>query len=876
MAEKICIVLRVEINEGRNLAAKDKSGTSDPFVIVRLGSQKKRTEVIRRDLNPRWDAQFDFSVDASSFPLSVQLICYDKDRITKEYIGETTISTGMLVSGEKPKFWASSQQEILQLVDRKNKKNKVENPGVLSVKYGFYTLELDDATIFKAHKPIWDVLGQYSSTVYKRFYLESGLPLPDSNRSSPSPTRGLGKPEHQPLVHQFPGEAAMEQLLGPILPDSGALSDGNLSDSGNEATLFGIDEKNPLLGVIVIDIVSSSDLPYDKNLTRTSFDMDPFVVITHGRQTFKTRFLRHTLNPVWNERLYFHVRQSYLSHVVKFSVYDHDKFSNNDFIGSYTVTVQELLDLQAQGGENPNMSTRDQIIPLALAKDKWRESFKSTMTIRANFRAAEELRGAFLLALVKEYDTDNNGAMNHKEILSLLEYLQAIAPEKLVDRFFRGCGKSPDTEELSFQEFLPVLETYIKEGNSGSTSDLSGSSKSSDSEGEIEMARHRIFYIDRCPLCHKVDLSWMGDTEIITHVAICSMKDPSVQIDRLMTGDFVTEAYAQRKWFTRAMNRLGYGRYSVGRNNANIIVQDRTTGQLIEEKIPVYIRLGIRLLYKNIASKSAVDTRAIRHLLKSTSLKQGRKFDDPASVRNIRPFIQFHQINEEEILEPIESFKNFNEFFYRKIKPDSRTLASPNPKVAVSPADCRCTCFPTINEATQLWIKGEHFSVARLLGETAAEGQLAQAFDGGSLAIFRLAPQDYHRFHFPVDGRVRPPQPIDGQYFTVNPMAIRSPLDVYGENKRIVSVIESEQFGLVAYVSIGAMMVGSIVLTCEPMQQYSRMDEFGYFAFGGSTIVLLFQKGMIKFDEDLVENSRRSLETLIRMGSSIGTKPGTL
>ncbi|KAK9762974.1 phosphatidylserine decarboxylase [Basidiobolus ranarum] len=877
MMERTSIIFQLAIIEGCQLPVKGRGGSSDPFVVVHFNGKKYRTAVVRRNLNPVWNAVFNFSVEASDFPFSMKLLCCSKDRIRKNYIGEVCLSTHHLVSGELPKTWERSEIEDLQLV---NHKNKNENPGFIKIRYGFVTSE-DDICDFVSWKPIWDAFAAQSFPVYTNLYRskqESNGYLSSSTEDFSETMRELS-------------EATTERLiLGHEASDSGTLFEGSSSDSCSDSTPTGVDTKNPLLGVVFIDILSSSDLPYDKNLTRTSFDMDPFVVITHGRETFKTRFLRHTLNPIWNERLCFHIRRSYLNHVVKFSVYDHDKFSNNDFIGSYTVTVKELLSLQGQAADSQNTVMVEKTVPLVLAKDKWRESFKSNLTIRASLKTTDELRSALWMALIKQHDSDENGSINHFEILSLLEYLKTMAPEKLADQIFKECGKSPNVDELSFTELITVLESYTREEGSKASIECDDSLRSSElledldlrnntiSHGEAYPRGQKMFYIDTCPICCKYDLSMLSDADIVTHVAICTMEDPEIRVERLMVGDFVTEAYAQRKWFARAVNRLGYGRYRVGRNNANIIVQNRATGQLMEEKIPAYIRLGIRLLYKNIASKSTVDTRAIRRLLKATSLKQGRKFNDPASISSIRPFIQFHQINTDEIRDPIESFKNFNEFFYRKLKPESRVLVAPNdPRVVVSPADCRCTCFPTTNNATRLWIKGEDFTIARLLGETSEENQvLAQIFEDGPLVICRLAPQDYHRFHFPVDGRVRSHQALDGQYFTVNPMAIRSGLDVYGENKRNVTIIESEQFGLVAFVSIGAMMVGSIELTCEPGQRYSRMDEFGYFAFGGSTIVLLFQQGMVKFDTDLVENSQRSLETLIQVGNSIGIRPDAL
>lgn len=111
--------------------------------------------------------------------------------------------------------------------------------------------------------------------------------------------------------------------------------------------------------------------------------------------------------------------------------------------------------------------------------------------------------------------------------------------------------------------------------------------------------------------------------------------------------------------------------------------------------------------------------------------------------------------------------ETFNEFFYRKLKEDARPVTNPNdPGTIVSGADCRMMAFASITEATKLWIKGREFSVARLLGE--AYREQATRYNGGSLAIFRLAPQDYHRFHSPVDGVIGPMTYIAGEYYTVN------------------------------------------------------------------------------------------------------------
>jgi phosphatidylserine decarboxylase len=252
----------------------------------------------------------------------------------------------------------------------------------------------------------------------------------------------------------------------------------------------------------------------------------------------------------------------------------------------------------------------------------------------------------------------------------------------------------------------------------------------------------------------------------------------------------------------------------------------------------------------------------VRKLLRSLSFKQGRKYDDPASAAEIEGFIAFHQLDMSEVLHPVSEFKSFNEFFYRALKPDARPCSAPDdPRVIVSPADCRSVVFNTLDTAQAIWVKGREFTLQRLMGDAYPED--AKRYVGGSLGIFRLAPQDYHRFHIPVDGVMGEPKQIDGEYYTVNPMAIRSALDVYGENIRVMVPIDSVTHGRVMVVCVGAMMVGSTVITRKAGEQVKRAEELGYFKFGGSTLLLLFEPGQMRYDDDLVDNSKSALETLV-------------
>ena len=134
----------------------------------------------------------------------------------------------------------------------------------------------------------------------------------------------------------------------------------------------------------------------------------------------------------------------------------------------------------------------------------------------------------------------------------------------------------------------------------------------------------------------------------------------------------------------------------------------------------------------------------------------------------------------------------------------------------------------------------------------------------------RLCPSDYHRYHFPCTGTLSHYEDIAGALHSVNPIALASGADVFGANKRSLTVIETESFGSLAYLEVGAFGVGSIVNT-KREGPVEKMDEKGYFKFGGSTVVLVFEPGKIKFSEDLVANSAGGRETLVKVGQDLAT-----
>lgn len=605
-----------------------------------------------------------------------------------------------------------------------------------------------------------------------------------------------------------------------------------------------------IVGLLSLEIVAAQRLPKEKRFLRPSgYASNPFVTISFGKKSFRTKVRKNTTNPVWKEKLAFSVKATEMNYQVMFSVYDYESLGYNTCLAKANIRTCQFI-------QNPEQVIK-LAIPLNMSKphqDYDGESDSPCLLVKGSFLPYEKVRQNFWTKLLKAFDLNHNGFICKLEFETMLESLGSTLSESTINKIFEEALEKEENRELTIEAAVKVLE-YL-------TVHPPNSAIGTEDEEKVVILNH-------CPFCMKHWTTKQEEIDVITHLGICSASETN-QMDKFVMGGFLTEEYASRKWFARLLSFMSFGNYRVGRNNGNILVQDRRTGKLIEEKMPTYIRLGIRMLHQNIVTyNTAVDFGYVRNIFQSLTIQQGQKYDHPSSVNNIPHFIKYHKIPVHEIADPLTSFKSFNEFFYRRIKLDEyRPVASPDdPYVTISPADCRLNVFESISDATKLWIKGINFNVTSLLKD---EG-LGKYFEGGSLVIARLAPQDYHRFHSPVDGIVTMNYHIPGTYYTVNPMAVRQKVDVYTENARTVTLIESPQFGKVAFVSIGAMMVGSIVITPEIGAEVKRMSEMGYFAFGGSTIVLLYSKdAQIEFDKDLVSNSRDQLETLIKVGESIG------
>ncbi|KAI8091016.1 phosphatidylserine decarboxylase-domain-containing protein [Gilbertella persicaria] len=309
-------------------------------------------------------------------------------------------------------------------------------------------------------------------------------------------------------------------------------------------------------------------------------------------------------------------------------------------------------------------------------------------------------------------------------------------------------------------------------------------------------------------------------------------------------------------------------RSAIEKKYGNFIII-RSTGELHYEEMPIYTRIGMHLIFGGYHRDKVASSEIMQSLFLKETLRQGQFFSEPESVEQIPSFINHYSIDMTNyVISDIQEYKNFNEFFSRAILPEKRPIAEPEDEgVIVSSADSRLNVFDSVDAATTFWIKGKEFTLAKLLQDEA----LAQELEGGSLAIFRLAPQDYHRFHVPARGTIESMKNIEGAYYTVNPCTINTDLDVFTENHRNVATLKSPLGFNYAFVSIGALLVGSIVMTNGQVgKELAKGEEMGYFQYGGSTCIAVFPKDAVTWDEDLRKNSENSLETLVTMGDRIG------
>lgn len=240
----------------------------------------------------------------------------------------------------------------------------------------------------------------------------------------------------------------------------------------------------------------------------------------------------------------------------------------------------------------------------------------------------------------------------------------------------------------------------------------------------------------------------------------------------------------------------------------------------------------------------------------------GWLLDRRVSALAVRPFIRKNHICMDDFEQ--RRFRSFNDFFTRRVLPGKRPVDDA-PGHLIAPCDSKLTVYD-IQPDSRFRVKGTEYTLEGLLQSK----ELAETFLGGTLLLFRLTVGDYHRYTYIDSGFVTGSTRIPGVFHTVNPAAA-SRCPIYRENTREYSLLESLRFGTVLQMEVGAAMVGRIV-NAPGSRNVRRGEEKGRFEFGGSTVIVLLQKGRAILDADLLRNTAQDAETVVRLGERIGIK----
>lgn len=490
---------------------------------------------------------------------------------------------------------------------------------------------------------------------------------------------------------------------------------------------------------------------HDITLTSAKKGYDYFCTVSIGRQTFLSRDAR--ADAATNATLAVRAGAEFVlqkggASIARVALFRRGRLEgalHNNLCGycevdlaSYFGASTPNLQAGASGGNGssssiPNSSVVvDGVFDLEDAEND--ELTLGTVRLSGSASTLEDLERQVWERLLLLADWDGDGALSLSELSVLMAAFGSDATPEELEALFEYADKdksgSVDVTELS--ELL-------------SLGDLDGSTF------------HRL--LKRCPvdgaeLSH--DPAQAASNLIYVWLALAATQSSS---EAELKAGYQTEAQAARSWALRLSEWASHPLYvnpaarrkrfyksgglRVGDAASHILVFNRAEKRVEEEAISPLLSLAMRTLYQSTVGRGLM-RQGLTRKLASLSVKEGKYRDSPESAKDIRPFVESFKgqidVNEAEL--PLDQYQTFNQFFYRKLKPGSRPVASPDdPDVVVSAADCRLQVFESVDEATRFWIKGRNFSIAGLLADTDPERQVSKAFAGGTMAIFRLAPQ---------------------------------------------------------------------------------------------------------------------------------------
>lgn len=268
---------------------------------------------------------------------------------------------------------------------------------------------------------------------------------------------------------------------------------------------------------------------------------------------------------------------------------------------------------------------------------------------------------------------------------------------------------------------------------------------------------------------------------------------------------------------------------------------------------------ALRFLYENPAGRGFLKIAASRPV----SRLAGRFMDSPLSRPLIRPFARKNGIRTADYL-PLR-YESFNAFFCRPIRKNLRPI--PDAAAAfMAPCDGLLSAY-RITDGLVLPIKQSRYTVSELLGNDPA----AADFRDGVCLVFRLCVQHYHRYAYADDGVIVKRRFLPGQLHTVRPIALAA-LPVFTRNCREYTLMDTRNFGLLAQIEVGAMLVGRVENYKGAGVTFRRGEEKGRFLYGGSTVVLLVEKDRVQLDEAFFQNTDQGFETPVQLGEVLGQR----
>lgn len=282
--------------------------------------------------------------------------------------------------------------------------------------------------------------------------------------------------------------------------------------------------------------------------------------------------------------------------------------------------------------------------------------------------------------------------------------------------------------------------------------------------------------------------------------------------------------------------------------------KDRNTGEVQMKKDSK----SMKLLYETKGGRGILKVLSKPFLSKTVGIVMASSLSAFVAYRIIKK----NKIDVKEYSK--QNYRSFNDFFTRKIKVGSRYIDK-NKNTFIAPADSKLSVFH-ITEDSLFKIKGSYYSTKDLL-----DGDpIYKDFNNGYALIFRLEVTDYHRYCYIDDGYQGENHFVKGILHTVRPIALKN-YNIYKRNCREYTILHTRNFGDIAHVEVGAMMVGKIVNHHENYS-FEKGEEKGLFEYGGSTIVLLVKKDVIEIDKDILENSNYDIETIVKYGEKIAKK----